>query len=177
MSQPIILLLPDWVQQHITTLYSAKTADDFDTAFDAFISHKVSIKVNGKPMSRDQYKKLIKGEITNDVSADVAFNGVVSVPDVTKDHPAVVTGTVGLFFKATVFGKLFVFGSHTSSTVTSSLNVGYVLFTQIISSSLTSSLHSVSRDTSVKANDNRRVTILDEVLTDVQNPAHPPTTA
>ncbi|TFK81183.1 hypothetical protein K466DRAFT_445084, partial [Polyporus arcularius HHB13444] len=117
---PIILLLPDWVQQHITTLYNAKTADDFNTAFDTFISHHVSIKVNGKSMSRDQYKKLIMGEITNDVSADVSFSGVISVPDATKDRPA--TGTVGLFFKAVVFGKLFVLGHHTSSTVTSSLN-------------------------------------------------------
>lgn len=90
MSEPIILLLPDWVQQHITTLYNAKTADDFNTAFDAFISHHVSIKVNGKSMSRDQYKKLIMGEITNDVSADVSFSGVISVPDATKDRPAVV---------------------------------------------------------------------------------------
>ncbi|RPD53647.1 hypothetical protein L226DRAFT_611225 [Lentinus tigrinus ALCF2SS1-7] len=163
MSEPLLLALPNWVENRITTLYQAKDADAFNTAFDAFISHHVQIKVNGKPMSREQYKKLIMGEIKSDVSADVAFNGIVSVPDATKDRPAVVTGTVGVFFKATVFGKFLVFAHHTSSTVTSSMNVV------------------VSHDTSIKGVDNRRVTILDEVLTDVQNSPlptqQPPTSA
>ena len=92
---PVLLTLDSWVQQHITTVYSAKTADDFNTAFDAFISQNVVIKVNGKPMSRDQYKKLVMGEITGDFSADISFNGIVSVPDVTKDRPlVVVSGTM-----------------------------------------------------------------------------------
>ena len=81
---PVLLTLDSWVQQHITTLYSAKTADDFNTAFDAFISQNVIIKVNGKPMSRDQYKTLIMGEIKNDDGADISFNGIVTVLDNTE---------------------------------------------------------------------------------------------
>ena len=95
MSEPLILALPNWVEQRITDIYKAKNADDFSTAFDAFVSHHVHIKVNGKPMSRDQYKKLVMGEITGDFSADISFNGIVSVPDVTKDRPlVVVSGTM-----------------------------------------------------------------------------------
>ena len=81
---PVLLTLDSWVQQHITTVYSAKTADDFNTAFDAFISQNVVIKVNGKPMSRDQYKTLIMGEIKNDDGADISFNGIVTVLDNTE---------------------------------------------------------------------------------------------
>ena len=81
---PVLLTLDSWVQQHITTVYSAKTADDFNTAFDAFISQNVIIKVNGKPMSRDQYKTLIMGEIKNDDGADISFNGIVTVLDNTE---------------------------------------------------------------------------------------------
>ncbi|RPD76784.1 hypothetical protein L226DRAFT_521523 [Lentinus tigrinus ALCF2SS1-7] len=146
MSEPIILALPDWVEQHITTLYKAKNDDDFNTAFDAFISHHVQVKVDGKPMSREQYKKLLMDEIKGDFQARVSFNGVVSVPDVTK--PAIETGTVGAFFKAVITRTIPV----SETTVTSSLNVV------------------VSRDTSVKGNDNRRVTNLDEVRTVVPSP-------
>ena len=81
---PVLLTLDSWVQQHITTVYSAKTADDFNTAFDAFISQNVIIKVNGKPMSRDKYKTLIMGEIKNDDGADISFNGIVTVLDNTE---------------------------------------------------------------------------------------------
>ena len=81
---PVLLTLDSWVQQHITTVYSAKTVDDFNTAFDAFMSQNVIIKVNGKPMSRDQYKTLIMGEIKNDDGADISFNGIVTVLDNTE---------------------------------------------------------------------------------------------
>ena len=84
MSQPLILALPNWVEQRITDIYKAKNADDFNTAFDAFVSHHVHIKVNGKPMSREQYKTLIMGEIKNDDGADISFNGIVTVLDNTE---------------------------------------------------------------------------------------------
>ena len=92
MSQPVILSLPDWVKQGISTLYKAQSVDEFSEAFDAFLSARAQIKVNGKPLSREQYKKLLLGEITDsDVRADVAFNGVVAVPDAAKGtRPAAV---------------------------------------------------------------------------------------
>ncbi|RPD53646.1 hypothetical protein L227DRAFT_383620 [Lentinus tigrinus ALCF2SS1-6] len=122
-SLPVLLTLDSWVQQHITTLYSAKTADDFNTAFDAFISNNVTIKVNGKSMTRDQYKTLIMGEIKNDDGANVAFNGTVAVLDNTESFRPTFTGTAGVFFKATVLGRIFTLGQRQTSTVTSSLNV------------------------------------------------------
>ncbi|KAI1795406.1 hypothetical protein LXA43DRAFT_41125 [Ganoderma leucocontextum] len=119
--------LPNWVQQRVNTLYGAKTTEEFDDAFDAFIAQDVTIKVNGKPISRDEYKTMVQGEITGDVGAQVTFNGVVSVPSEDKDLRAIGTGTVGAFFSAVVFGKFFIFGARQSSTVNSSMNVVYVL--------------------------------------------------
>ncbi|KAI0742451.1 hypothetical protein C8Q80DRAFT_908020 [Daedaleopsis nitida] len=128
MSSNIVLPdLPTWVQQRITALYSAKTAEDFSAAFDAFVAQHATIKVNGKSLSRDEYKKMVQGEITGDVGAEVTFNGVVSVPSESKDLSAIGTGTVGVFFKAVVFGRLFVLAQRQSSTVNSSMNVVYAI--------------------------------------------------
>ncbi|PIL26224.1 hypothetical protein GSI_11979 [Ganoderma sinense ZZ0214-1] len=156
--------LPNWVQQRINTLYGAKTAEEFDDAFDAFIAQEVTIKVNGKPISRDAYKKMIRGEITGDVGAQVTFNGVVSVPSEDKDLRAIGTGTVGAFFDAEVFGRIVIFGQNQSSTVSSSMNV-------VVIQDPTLHHHQVGRG---GAFDARRVTNLNEVFTDQQNKIVPP---
>ena len=83
--------LPNFVQGRITALYTAKTPTDFDSAFDAFVAHNARITLNGKHITRADYKKTIMGEIANDVSANVQFQGVVSVPadDTGKDLDAI----------------------------------------------------------------------------------------
>ena len=78
---PIILLLPDWVQQHLTTLYAAKTDDDFNRAFDAFVAQEPgTIVVNGKHLDRAQYKKQIWSDKFLEAGAQVQYLGAVSVP-------------------------------------------------------------------------------------------------
>ncbi|KAM5537312.1 hypothetical protein V8D89_009042 [Ganoderma adspersum] len=156
--------LPNWVQQRINTLYGAKTTEEFDDAFDAFIAKEVSIKVNGKSISRDDYKKMVQGEISTDVGAQVTFNGIVSVPSESKDLRAIGTGTVGAFFDAVVFGRFFVFGARQSSTVSSSMNV-------VVIQDPTLHHHQIGRG---GAFDARRVTNLNEVFTDTQNKIVPP---
>ncbi|KAI8992771.1 hypothetical protein BD414DRAFT_482155 [Trametes punicea] len=164
MSTAIVLpQLPDWVQQHVKALYSAKTEEAFDTAFDSFISQHAQIRLNGKNVGRDEYKKAIRGEITGDVSADITFNGVVSVA-AEGGADTIGTGSVGLFFKAVVYGRFFVFAAPESSTVNSSLNV---VVTEDVPRP-----HQFGRG---GAFDGRRVTVLDEVLTDVPDKIVPPT--
>ena len=90
MSVQIVLPnLQDWVEERVKAIYTAKNAEDFDGAFDAFVAKDVTIKVNGKSMSRDAYKKMVQGQITADVGADVTFNGIVSVPSEDKDLRAI----------------------------------------------------------------------------------------
>ena len=81
MSNVNLLILPDWVQQNIQQIYTAKTPQDFDTAFEAFIATNARIQFNGKHISREQYKTTIRGEIFDEAGASVTFNSVVSVQD------------------------------------------------------------------------------------------------
>ena len=83
-------ILPDWVQQHIHTLYAAKTDEDFNRAFDAFIAERARITFNGHTISREEYKKTIRGETRGDASATVNFSEVVSAPSKSDDRVSAV---------------------------------------------------------------------------------------
>ncbi|KAI0351236.1 hypothetical protein OH77DRAFT_1411417 [Trametes cingulata] len=131
MSSAIVLPnLPNWAEQHIQAIYAAKSTEDFDSAFDGFVSKHATIRVNGKSISRDAYKKLLQGETSADtsegISGTVKFDSIVSVP-AEGDLNTIGTGAVGVAFTAEVFGRFFVFAERQSSTITSSLNVVYVL--------------------------------------------------
>ena len=54
--------------------------------------------MNGKSISRDAYKKMVQGEITDDVGAQVTFNGVVSVPSEDKDLRAIGVSRISAAF-------------------------------------------------------------------------------
>ncbi|KAI0776623.1 hypothetical protein BD413DRAFT_468435 [Trametes elegans] len=114
--------LDKWVQDHIGALYSAKDEQAFDAEFERVFSQHVSVRVNGKHLSRAEYKKLLLGEIKGDSGADVQFNSVIAVP-AEGGAETIGTGSVGVSFKAVISGRLFVFAQRESSTVNSSLNV------------------------------------------------------
>ena len=69
-----------WVQLQIQRIYTAKTVDEFKTAFNSFVGDDVSIKVNGKNMSRDQYKKQLQGERFLERSATVNVLNEIQAP-------------------------------------------------------------------------------------------------
>ena len=92
------IVLPNnsaWIQQRLTTLYQASTQDDFNDAFDAFISKKAtSFTLNGQKLSRDQYKQKIQDERVLERQAILFFNGVVdSAPLNAKGGDDAVSGT------------------------------------------------------------------------------------
>ena len=81
MSTAIVLpQLPEWFEGRLKALYTAKTVQEFDEAFELFVSKHATIRVNGQNIDRDQYKQMIQGEIKTDVGADVTFQGLVTVP-------------------------------------------------------------------------------------------------
>ncbi|KAH9916561.1 uncharacterized protein BXZ73DRAFT_34538, partial [Epithele typhae] len=114
-----------WVQQHVRTLYSAKTQQAFDAAFDTFVSQDARITLNGKHLSREDYKNTIRGEVQGETGATVTFKDVVAVPAPKTKNPVRLhrVGTVGAFFTAELFQRFIVFGARQSNIVTSSLNV------------------------------------------------------
>ncbi len=82
MSETVLPSTSAWAQQCIVAIYQAQGQRAFDSAFDAFISQKVQkITLNGKTLTRDQYKQQLSGEKLLERSASVTFNGTVDVPD------------------------------------------------------------------------------------------------
>ncbi|KAK7677882.1 hypothetical protein QCA50_019194 [Cerrena zonata] len=162
-SNIVLLPLSTWAQQHITAIYQAVKAADFDAAFDAFISKDVKITFNGKSITRDQYKQSINGEKFAEAAAQVKFIGTVEVPD-DQDQP-VLAGKVGTFFEATIDERFLVLGAPEISTVTSSLNL-------VVAQD--PSLHPPHLPGKGGAFDGRRVMQLDQVVLDKPGTVHIP---
>ncbi|PCH42850.1 hypothetical protein WOLCODRAFT_73732 [Wolfiporia cocos MD-104 SS10] len=117
---PVIIPLTAWAEDSISALFKA-TADNFDSAFDSFLAEDVHITVNGKHLTREQYKQQILGEKALERTANVTFLNSVEVPK-DENKPAQ-AGTVGLFYKAQIIEKLFVLGAPAGRTITSSVNL------------------------------------------------------
>ena len=71
----------DWIKQRIESLYQAKTQDDFNEAFDNFISKNAkSFTFNGEKLTRDEYKQKIQDQRVLERSTFIFFQGVVDSP-------------------------------------------------------------------------------------------------
>lgn len=86
---PVVIPLDDWTRDSISAIYNAKTQSDFSSAFDAFIHEEANITVNGKHLSRAQYKALFQDERLLEQFATVSFLGSVEVP-ANKHEPVAV---------------------------------------------------------------------------------------
>ncbi|TFY56625.1 hypothetical protein EVJ58_g7530 [Rhodofomes roseus] len=144
---PVVIPLTDWVEESISAIYKASTPSDFGAAFDAFIDEDPEITVNGKRLSRAQYQGLFQGERALEQSATVSFLGAVEVPANKKEPES--AGTVGVYYRATIYERIKVGGASTSSTVNSSLNV-------VVEEG--------------DGPEDRRVTKVDQVISDEANP-------
>jgi len=118
----VLPTLTAWAEGHLSSILKAATTADFNDAFDAFMSKHASITVNGRHLSRDQYKQQLLGEsAVNKRSASIKFDGVVEVS--TDQEQPVKAGLVGAFYVATTDLKELVFGAPAQTQVTSSLNI------------------------------------------------------
>ena len=60
MSTAIVLpTLSAWAASHLSVLLQSKTQAAFNAAFDAMFVHNLDAIVNGKHVTRDQYKELL----------------------------------------------------------------------------------------------------------------------
>ncbi|EMD41322.1 hypothetical protein CERSUDRAFT_89890 [Gelatoporia subvermispora B] len=98
---PVLVKLIPYAELHIQNIFSATSQADFDEAFDAFISQNASITVNGKQLTRHEYKQRLQSENPFLQSSIVTFSNAVAVPQPDDE----ITGAVGLFYNATVQGK------------------------------------------------------------------------
>ncbi|KAJ6459926.1 hypothetical protein C8R45DRAFT_1081292 [Mycena sanguinolenta] len=88
-----------WAEHHLASIFKAPTQPEFTDAFDAFLSQKATVTVNGRDLSVEQYKNMLQGEKYNQTSASIKFHSAVDVP---ADSSSVQTGMVGLFYTATI---------------------------------------------------------------------------
>ncbi|KAJ7166614.1 hypothetical protein C8R46DRAFT_1350937 [Mycena filopes] len=112
--------LKTWAQNHLSSIIKATTATSFDSAFDAFLSKHVAITVNGKSVSRDEYKKKLQGEGFDEAGAIVQFTGAVEVP---SEPNSIQAGVVGLFYNATISENIVVHDAAVQSQISSSINL------------------------------------------------------
>jgi len=113
--------LRTWAEQHLSSIIKATTQTAFDAAFDGFLSKHVTVTVNGKKVSRDDYKKQLQGEGFDEAGATVAFSGAVEVPADTNNP--IQAGVVGLFYTATIAENIVIRDASVQSQITSSLNL------------------------------------------------------
>ncbi|EGN98673.1 hypothetical protein SERLA73DRAFT_181249 [Serpula lacrymans var. lacrymans S7.3] len=121
MSANIVLpTLTALTQSRVTSLLTSTTASEFGDVFDSFFDREVNITVNGKHLSRQQYKEqLLSQSAVNKRSATVNVSGELEV----KDTDGELSGLVGIFYTAIVNLEPLVGGAPAQTKLTSSLNV------------------------------------------------------
>ncbi|KAL5510996.1 hypothetical protein ACEPAG_3715 [Sanghuangporus baumii] len=99
---PRLQSLSDWAKQNLTALITAESNDDFNTAFDQFVSkHVKKIVFNDRELTRDEYKQRLLKERHNLVGATINIRNVVEVPRIEKGGETTeASGNVGLFYDA-----------------------------------------------------------------------------
>lgn len=115
MTEPVFLTLSNWAERRLTELLSAKDQAAFDDAFDRLVGPHASITVNGKHMSRAEYKNLFHANEQDKYSASVDFKGTVEVSKNSKD--LLPTGQVGIFFEAKILREQFIFNHNMTASI------------------------------------------------------------
>lgn len=78
--------LATWTEGRVRNMMTANTQEDFDSAFEAFLSKGAHITVNGKHISRHHYKERMQTMKSNEMNVKITFNGTVAAP-VNTDSP------------------------------------------------------------------------------------------
>jgi hypothetical protein len=107
----------------LTSILESKTQDDFNTNFEATFVANCNITVNGKPISREEYKT----QLLEQSAAGPEENGtVVNIEGQTQvetGNQGQLCGLVGIFYTALSDSKFLVLGAPSESRATSSLNL------------------------------------------------------
>ncbi|KAJ7474986.1 hypothetical protein FB451DRAFT_278692 [Mycena latifolia] len=109
--------LKNWAEDHLSAIIKAKTQTEVDEALNAFLAKDATLTVNGKRVSRDDYKNQLRG--FREQSATVKFSNAVEVP-ANQSHPNQ-AGSVGLFYTAVIEEGIRVHAAAVEDHVTSSV--------------------------------------------------------
>ncbi|KAJ6542800.1 hypothetical protein B0H19DRAFT_1171954 [Mycena capillaripes] len=149
--------LKTWAEQHLSSIIKATTETAFDSAFEAFLSKHVTITVNGKNVSRDEYKKQLQGEGFDEAGATVEFSGAVEIP---SENNSIQSGVVGLFYTAIISENIVIRDAAIQSQITSSLNLVIEEDKTLTPPHLPHGIHGFF--------DERRVSVLNQIILDAR---------
>ncbi|KAJ7145732.1 hypothetical protein C8R44DRAFT_655656 [Mycena epipterygia] len=153
--------LRTWAEQHLSSIIKATTQTAFDAAFDGFLSESATVTVNGKDVSRDEYKKQLQGEGFDEAGAEVTFSGAVEVPADQNSLDSIQAGVVGLFYTATISENIVIRDAPIQSQVTSSLNLVIEEDKSLTPPHLPDGIRGFF--------DGRRVSVLNQIILDTHN--------
>ncbi|KAH7884381.1 hypothetical protein F5I97DRAFT_1889097 [Phlebopus sp. FC_14] len=123
MSVNIVLpTLSAWATGGLSSLLQSTTETAFDTTFDAIFAHNVNVTLNGKQISRDEYKaELLTQSGAAPLRADASVNveGQLEVPG----DQGQLSGIVGIFYTSLTDSKYLILGAPAESRTTSSINL------------------------------------------------------
>ncbi|KAI6123605.1 hypothetical protein EDD17DRAFT_1718280 [Pisolithus thermaeus] len=119
---PRVPPLPVWASSRLNSLLKSKTSDRFDRIFDATFAQNVDVVLNGKSLTRDEYKKVLfaQSEAGPLGTTDVQIEGETTAT-LSQDRSG---GFVGIFYTAVGTSKrIFVLGAPARYKIVSSINL------------------------------------------------------
>ncbi|KAI5989408.1 hypothetical protein F5J12DRAFT_505134 [Pisolithus orientalis] len=104
---PRVVPLPVWTSSRLNSLLRSETTDSFNRIFDATFAQDLEVVLNGKTLTRDEYKKVLLGQSGAGPSAitDVHIEGETVVNPITSEDR--MGGFVGMFYTLTSISKRF----------------------------------------------------------------------
>ncbi|KAJ3904119.1 hypothetical protein F5879DRAFT_922522 [Lentinula edodes] len=118
--------LGPWAESHIQAITQATTQENFNEAFDAFVTKDEShleIIFNGVSVTRDEYKARLKGEAFDEAGASVQFNGIATVPGKDDNVTSNFIGEAGIFYTAIIAEGIVIRDAPVERRLTSSINI------------------------------------------------------
>ncbi|KAH0833222.1 hypothetical protein J3R83DRAFT_12282 [Lanmaoa asiatica] len=123
MSVNIVLpTLSAWAASRLTGLLESKTQADFNTTFDATFAVDCHVNVNGKPLSRAEYKTQLFSQSAAAPEESDAVVNIEGQTEVETGHQGQLSGLVGIFYTTLSDSKYLVLGAPAESRATSSIN-------------------------------------------------------
>ncbi|KAI5989410.1 hypothetical protein F5J12DRAFT_915843 [Pisolithus orientalis] len=113
-----------WASSRLNSLLRSETTDRFNRIFDVTFAQDLEVVLNGKTLTRDEYKKVLLGQSGAGSSAikDVQIEGETVVNPIPPEDR--LGGFVGMFYTITSTSKrFFVFGVPARQKDVSSVNL------------------------------------------------------
>ncbi|KAJ4001203.1 hypothetical protein F5050DRAFT_1708437 [Lentinula boryana] len=126
MANIVLPQLGPWAESHLQAIIQATTQQNFDEAFDTFVTKDEShleITFNGAKITRNEYKAALRGEAFDEVGAIVQFNGITTVPGKDGNVTSNYIGEADISYTAIIAEGIVIHDASVERKITSSINI------------------------------------------------------